>query len=416
MLEKSNPRVVVVGGGAGGMMAALYALEAGANVTLLEKNEKLGKKLYITGKGRCNVTNACDRDAFLHRVPRNPRFLYSALDFLPPDRLMALLNRLGCPTKVERGQRVFPVSDKASDVTKALTKGITRAAIRLNTQVDRLVVTGSHITGVRLKDGVVLPADRIVLATGGLSYPSTGSTGDGHRMAEQLGHSMVPTVPSLVPFESTDEWPRRLQGLSLTNVRLTARLGNKELYTDMGEMLFTHFGFSGPLMLTLSSLLSGTDLRQVDAFIDLKPAVDSGQLSARLQRTLDENGRKQLSTILPQFMPMRLAVEFPALCGMDGGKQCSQLTRQEREALVSGMKRIPLRLSGFRPLSEAVVTRGGVNVKDINPSTMVSRRVDGLYFAGELLDVDALTGGFNLHIAFATGALAGHSAAQQYIC
>lgn len=403
--------VGVIGGGPGGMMAALYALRAGAQVTLLEQNDKLGRKLYITGKGRCNVSNAAEGDAFLSQLPHNPRFLYAALSFLSPAALRELLHSLGCPTVVERGQRVFPAAQKASEVTKALSQALVRADIRLNTRVEA-VRPLKHGWQVALSDGQALAFAAVVLATGGVSYPMTGSTGDGHRFAQSLGHQVTDLHPSLVPLETQDDWVPQLQGLSLKNIRLHASRRRKTLFDQQGEMLFAHFGVTGPLVLSLSAYTAGMDFKDIACAIDLKPALHKGQLEERLQRDMTAAGKKQLKSILPGLMPHKLAEVFPLFCPLNWQKQASQVTAQERAQIAATLKAIPLKLTGPRPMAEAVVTRGGVSVKDIHPSTMGSRLHSGLYFAGELLDVDGLTGGFNLQIAFSTAALAGHSAAQ----
>ena len=402
--------ILVIGGGAAGMMAAVFAARAGADVTLLEKNEKLGKKVYITGKGRCNLTNDCDRDGFLAQVPRNPRFLYSALNFFSPQDMMALLEGNGCPVTVQRGKRVFPVSEKASDVTKALT-GLLRkenVRIRLNTGVRGLKAENGRIAGAELADGTFLPAGAVILACGGLSYPSTGSTGDGYRFAEALGHTVIPPSPVLVGLETKEDWPKSLQGLSLRNVVLTLSAGKKTLYSELGEMLFTHFGISGPLALEASCHLP--DLAAGAALaIDLKPGLTREQLDARIRRDFSEAGKKQLKSVLPGLMPASLAEVFPRLCGVSPVLPCSQVTSAQRETLLSLLKALPLTVRAPRPLDEAVVTRGGVSVKEIEPGTMRSRLIPNLYFAGEMIDVDAHTGGFNLQIAWSTGALAGQN-------
>ena len=411
MPAKSNP-VIVIGGGPAGMAAALYALRAGARVLLIEKNEKLGKKLYITGKGRCNVSNAAAGEEFLQNVPRNPRFLYSALHFLDSEGLRALLDDLGCPTVVERGQRVFPVSQKASDVTKALTQGLAGAEIRLNTSVQSIELSEVGCAGVVLEDGRRIEAGAVIVATGGLSYAVTGSTGDGYRFAVQSGHRLTAQMPSLVPIDTDDLWARPLQGLTLKNVRLDATLGKKRLFSEQGELLFTRFGISGPLVLSLSSALTGLDVQRVLATIDLKPAVPGQELDKRLADELGKNGRRQLKSLLPGYLPGKLAEAFPEVCPVDFQKTCSQVTAAERAQVIATMKALPLRLTALRSFKEAVITRGGVDLRDVDPGTMASRLCRGLYFAGEVLDVDALTGGFNLQIAFSTGALAGHSAAD----
>ena len=404
--------ILVIGGGAAGMMAAVFAARAGGNTTLLEKNEKLGKKVYITGKGRCNLTNDCDRDAFLAQVPRNPRFLYSALNFFSSRDMMALLEENGCPVTVQRGKRVFPSSEKASDVTKALSSLLRKldVRIRLNSGVHSLKTENGRITGAELTDGSFLPADAVILACGGLSYPSTGSTGDGYRFAEALGHTVVPASPVLVGLETEESWPQSLQGLSLRNVTLTLSAGKKSLYSELGEMLFTHFGVSGPLVLEASCHLPDP-AKGAALAIDLKPGLTREQLDARLRRDFSEAGKKQLKSILPGLLPASLAEIFPGLCGISAALPCSQVTAAQREVLLSALKSLPLTVKAPRPVSEAVVTRGGVSVKEIEPGTMRSRLVPNLFFAGEMIDVDAHTGGFNLQIAWSTGALAGSSAA-----
>ena len=405
--------IVVIGGGAAGMMAAVFAARAGANVTLLEKNEKLGKKVYITGKGRCNLTNDCDRDEFLSQVSRNPRFLYSALNFFSPRDMMALLEENGCPVTVQRGKRVFPSSEKASDVTKALTSLLRKLNVRvcLNTEVKKLTAESGRLTGAELKNGTFQRADAVILACGGLSYPSTGSTGDGYRFAEALGHTTASRSPVLVGLETEEAWPRSLQGLSLRNVTLTLSSGKKTLYNELGEMLFTHFGISGPLVLEASCHLpdppAGAGLS-----IDLKPGLTREQLDARIRRDFSEAGKKQLKSVLPGLLPASLAEVFPGLCQIDAFLSCSQVTAAQREKLVALLKALPLTVKAPRPIDEAVVTRGGVSVKEIDPGTMRSKLIPNLYFAGEMIDVDAHTGGFNLQIAWSTGALAGVSASN----
>ena len=400
--------VLVIGGGAAGMMAAIFAARAGAGVTLLEHNEKLGKKIYITGKGRCNLTNDCTMDEFLTQVPRNPRFLYSALTFFAPRDMMALLEENGCPVTVQRGRRVFPASEKASDVTKTLT-GLMRkldVRLRLNTGVRGLRTDGDTVTGAELEDGSFLEADSVVLACGGLSYPATGSTGDGYRIAAALGHTIVPASPVLVGLETEEDWPRALQGLSLKNVTLTLTNGKKTLYSELGELLFTHFGISGPLVLEASCHLPET-ARSAALRLDLKPGLTREQLDARLRRDFLASGKKQLSNVLPGLLPARLADLFPRLCGIPESLACNQVTTAQRETLLNMLKALPLTVRAPRPIAEAVVTRGGVSVKEIEPGTMRSKKYRNLYFAGEMIDVDAHTGGYNLQIAWATGALAG---------
>ena len=406
--------ILVIGGGAAGMMAAVFAARAGAEVTLLEKNEKLGKKVYITGKGRCNLTNDCDLDEFLAQVPRNPRFLYSALSFFAPRDMMALLEENGCPVTVQRGKRVFPSSEKASDVTKALT-GLLRklnVRIRLNAAVCSLKAEDGRIAGAELADGTFLPADAVILACGGLSYPSTGSTGDGYRLAEALGHTVVAPSPVLVGLETKEAWPKELQGLSLRNVTLTLVSGKKTLYTELGEMLFTHFGVSGPLVLEASCHLP-VPAEGAGLFLDLKPGLTREQLDARLRRDFAEAGKKQLKSVLPGLLPASFAELFPSLCGISAVLPCNQITASQREKLIDALKRLPLTVKAPRSLDEAIVTRGGVSVKEIEPGTLRSKLIPNLFFAGEMIDVDAHTGGFNLQIAWSTGALAGQSAVTE---
>lgn len=403
--------VLVIGGGAAGIMAAIFAARAGADVTLLEHNEKLGKKIYITGKGRCNLTNDCTRDEFLAQVPRNPRFLYSALSFFAPRDMMTLLEENGCPVSVQRGRRVFPSTEKASDVTKALA-GLMRKLdvhVRLNAGVRTLRTDGDAVTGAELEDGSFLPAGSVILACGGLSYPATGSTGDGYRIAETLGHMVVPPSPVLVGLETEEDWPRSLQGLSLKNVTLTLASGKKTLYTELGELLFTHFGVSGPLVLEASCHLP-EPARGALLKLDLKPGLTREQLDARLRRDFLASGRKQLANVLPGLLPARLAELFPRLCGIPESLSCNQVTTPQREKLLNTLKTLELTVRAPRPLAEAVVTRGGVSVREIEPGTMRSKKFRNLFFAGEMIDVDAHTGGYNLQIAWSTGALAGQTA------
>lgn len=405
-------KVLVVGGGAAGMLAAIGAARQGAQVTLAERNEKLGKKVYITGKGRCNVTNDCEPDAFQKNVVKNPRFLYSALALLPPSGMMRLLEELGCPVVTERGGRVFPQSQKASDVTRALEREMKRLGVTvlLDTRVKALRTSDGRVTGVTTQDGRSICADAVVVSTGGQSYPSTGSTGDGWGWLKDSGHTVYPPLPSLVGLTTDAQWVKDLQGLSLKNVRLTLASGKKTLYSDIGEMLFTHYGYSGPLVLSASAYAAELDPSEYRLTLDLKPGLSAQQLDARILREIDTGGKRRLRTMLGGLYPQSLADAMPALCGLDGDTLLCELKREAREALVAAGKALTLPVTGARPIDEAVVTRGGVSVKDVNPATMESRKVRGLYLCGELLDVDALTGGFNLQIAFCTGYLAGISA------
>ena len=405
--------VLIIGAGAAGLMAAVFAAGAGAEVTVLERNEKPGKKIYLTGKGRCNVTNDCTMEEFLREVPQNPRFLYSALSFFSPEDMKNLLAENGCPTVTQRGRRVFPATEKASDVTRTLVRVAQQRGTRilLNQRVKRLLIgEAGRVTGVETEEGAQRAADAVILATGGVSYPATGSTGDGYHFAAETGHTVLPAIPSLIGLESKEAWPRELQGLSLKNVRITLKKGKKSLYSEQGEMLFTHFGFSGPLILEASCHLPA-DIRECMLELDLKPGLTREQLNARVQRDLEAGSRKQIRNILPGLMPGSLAEIFPSICGLPAGLPCNQVTASQREVLVNRMKTLPLDISGRRPIAEAVITRGGVSVKEVNPGTMESKLIPGLYFAGEILDVDAHTGGYNLQIAFSTGALAGNSAA-----
>ena len=407
-------KVIVIGGGAGGMMAAIFAAQGGAQVTLLERSEKLGRKVYITGKGRCNVTNDCTIDEFMREVPRNPRFLYSALSGFTPQDMIALLEDNGCPTVTQRGRRVFPATEKASDVTRTLESILrrNRVELRFNTRVQEIHVTDGCVDGVVLENGQMLEGDAVILATGGLSYPGTGSTGDGYAMAQKLGHGMVQTRASLSGIVTADDWPAQLQGLSLKNVTITMRRGKKVLYEELGEMLFTHFGISGPIVLELSCHLPD-NIPDADVALNLKPGLTCEQLDARLVREFEAQPRKQLRSVMGTLLPARFAELFPELCGLDGAKVCCQITREEREKLAEMLQALPIPVKALRPIAEAIVTRGGIPVKEITPGTMESKLVQGLYFAGEVIDVDAHTGGYNLQIAWSTGALAGRSAAEE---
>ena len=409
-MDMAREQAVVIGGGAAGMMAAAAAAENGRPVILLEKNEKLGKKLYITGKGRCNVTNACIRDKFFENIVSNPKFLYSAFHEFDNSRFMELLKENGCSLKVERGERVFPVSDHASDVTAALERLLRKngVQIRLRSAVRSILTEEGQVTGVRLADGSEIPAGSVILATGGLSYRTTGSSGDGHRMAQDLGHKVKECAPALVPLEIREDWCKKLQGLSLKNVSLVMTCGKKKLYQGFGEMLFTHFGVSGPLVLSASSYYGkAKDPADVCLTVDLKPALEPEQLDKRILRDFEENANRQFKNALGGLYPAKLIPVMIERTGIDPEKKVHEVTRQERRSLAELTKQFTMQVQGKRGFEEAVITQGGVAVREVNPSTMESKMVRGLYFAGEILDLDALTGGFNLQIAWSTGYLAG---------
>ena len=408
-------KVIVIGGGAAGMMAAVTAAENGASVILLEKNEKLGKKIYITGKGRCNVTNATNKEGILQKTVKNPRFLYSAFSALSSENLMQKLENWGCKLKIERGQRVYPISDKASDVTRAFEKRlkVLNVLVYYNTRVKKLVSNENGIVGLVTDKGENIVADAIIVATGGMSYPSTGSTGDGYNLLSDLKHNILKPTPTLIPLISNSDYIKQLQGLSLKNVRLTVQKNNKTVYTDLGEMLFTHFGISGPLVLSASAYTCQLPFKELAFTIDLKTGLTREQLEQRILRDCNENGKKQLQNYLCSLLPSRMAKLFPEMFNIQENKELSKLTKEERNIIIKNIKAFPVQIVGMRALSEAVVTRGGADVKQINPKTMESKLCKGLYVAGELLDVDALTGGFNLQIAFSTGYVAGKEAAEQ---
>lgn len=414
-------RVIVIGGGAAGMMAAIAAADAGAQVALYEKNEKLGKKLFITGKGRCNVTNAGDMENLFANVMTNEKFLYSAFYTYDNMAVMDFLEKAGCPLKVERGDRVFPVSDHSSDIIAAFTRELRKRNVRieLNTGVKELLVdSGSDpeeqptITGVLLENNKKVMADKVIVATGGISYASTGSTGDGYRFASETGHKLVECKPSLVPFNVKENWCKDAMGVSLKNVSLRLVCGKKEIYSGFGEMLITHFGISGPLALSASSYYVSKSKGETIAYIDLKPALDAEQLDKRVLRDFDEAKNKQFKNSLNHLFPQKLIPVMIALSGIDPDKKVNTISKEERKGFVDLIKNVPLTIAGVRDFKEAIITKGGVSVKDVNPSTMESKKVKGLYFAGEVLDLDALTGGYNLQIAWSTGYLAGVNAGE----
>ena len=406
--------IIVIGGGAAGMMAAITAARRGAGVTLLEPNERLGKKLNITGKGRCNVTNDCDQETLMANIPGNGRFLYSALTRFTPQDAMAFFEALGVPLKVERGNRVFPVSDRSFDISGALERELRRLRVRiLRERAAEITAEDGRVTGVQT-DRQHHPADAVVLATGGVSYPGTGSTGDGYAMAAALGHTIVPPRGSLVSLESGDPDCAAMQGLSLRNVEATVLNGrNKPVFREFGEMLFTHFGVSGPLMLSASAHLRRWDKEQYRLSIDLKPALDQQKLDSRILRDIGENPNRDMANILSGLVHRSMVPVLLRRLALPEGEKANSLTKEQRRALVQELKHFTVSLTGPRPVAEAIVTAGGVKVGDVVPGTMASKLAEGLYFAGEILDVDAYTGGFNLQIAWATGYLAGLSAAEQ---
>ena len=405
-----NNSVFVVGGGAAGMMAAITAAENGAQVTLLERNDRLGKKLYITGKGRCNVTNDCAPEDFFQNVPRNPRFLYSAVYAFPPREVMAWFEAHGCALKTERGNRVFPQSDKSASVIDALRAELRRLGVRvLQERALDIVTQDGAVCGIET-DGGFHKTERVILATGGCSYPQTGSTGDGYRMLEKLGHTIVPPVGSLVPLVEKDYDCKQMQGLALKNV--TLRLVNqkgKTVFEEFGELLFTHFGLSGPVVLSASAHMNEKDSYTV--LLDLKPALDEQKLDLRLLRDFEKFQNRDFENALVELLPRSMIPVIVRRSGIPAEEKVHSITREQRRALLELMKRFPVEIACKAPVEEAIVTSGGVKVSEIEPGTMQSKRVRGLYAAGELLDVDAYTGGFNLQIAWATGRAAGLAAA-----
>lgn len=402
------------------MMAAIAAAGEGASVTLLEKNEKTGKKLFITGKGRCNLTNACEGEEFFRSVVSNDKFLYSAFYAMDNRAVMDFFEKAGCKLKTERGNRVFPVSDHSSDVITALNNRMRRESIRvcLDTEAAEILLekeaAKSRVRGVKLSDGQTLYGDAVIIATGGKSYEATGSGGDGYRFAAAAGHTIKKTKPALAPLTVKEEWCKTLQGLSLKNVAVSLLCNKKKLYEGFGEMLFTHFGVSGPLILSASSYYAKkADDMPAQLHIDLKPALSREQLDKRLLRDFDENKNRQFKNALNGLLPAKLIPVMIQLSEIPPEKAVNEITRGERAGLLDILKNLVLTVTGTRGFSEAVVTQGGVHVREVNPSTMESKLVSGLYFAGEVLDVDAMTGGFNLQIAWSTGYLAGVSAARE---
>lgn len=413
-------KVIIIGGGAAGMMAAISASKEGKKVLLLEKNEKLGKKLFITGKGRCNITNACEADEFLNHVATNSRFLYSSFSRFNNHDVVRLLNDAGLKTKVERGQRVFPQSDHSSDVIGTLKRLCDRNHVEIlyHVKVEEILLRDDEkdrsFAGVKLSDGRVMYGDSLIIAAGGCSYTSTGSDGDGYRLARALGHSIRPVYPSLVPFIMKEEWCRDLMGLTLKNISIRVKNGKKIIYEGFGEFLFTHFGVSGPLVLTASTCLGKyqkeLEAGQLTLLLDLKPSLTMEQLEKRYLREFDTYRNKNISNVIERMLPRKMVLVFLREAGVPEDKKVRDITKKERRRMEELMKGMEMHIAGVRGFEEAIVTRGGVNVKEVSPTTMESKLVKNVFFAGEILDVDAVTGGFNLQIAWSTGYTAGHSA------
>ena len=407
-------KVLVIGAGPAGMMAAGAAAENGADVVIVEKNQRVGRKLAITGKGRCNITNFCDNETFIAHVTANPRFLYSAINRFSCYDTVAFFEDRGLATTVERGNRVFPVSDKAQDVVDTLYEYLTELGIQIvHQEVKGILIENGSVKGVRLQDRDLL-ADKVIVTCGGMSYRATGSTGDGYTFAKSAGHTITPLLPSLVPLTAEDEDIPELQGLSLKNVRLSVidNTTDKEVYSDMGEMLFTHFGISGPLVLSASAHMRAMSPGRYTAYIDLKPALDDFTLDKRILRDFAEFANKDIINSLGKLLPKKLIPIIIDRAGIAQHTKCNTVTASQRQSLLSQIKHFSVKIHAFRPINEAIVTHGGVDVKDIDPRSMESKLISGLYFAGEVLDLDAYTGGFNLQIAYCTGRLAGESAAQ----
>lgn len=410
---------VIIGGGPAGLMAAISSAKNGDKVTIIEKMNSCGKKLLITGKGRCNITNNAQMDKFMENTPTNPKFLYGVFNNFTNKDIIELLKNEGVKTKVERGERVFPVSDRAQDVLEALLHILRKQNVQIltNTTAKRIITDDEkNVLGVELDDGKEIKTDKIILATGGKSYPVTGSTGDGYKLAKDLGHTITKIEPSLVPLTSHDEVCKELQGLSLRNVAIQLQICDKVVYKDFGEMLFTHFGVSGPIVLSASSYLVKTkNIEQilkggkVELEIDLKPALSEEKLDARILRDFEKQKNKQFKNSLDKLLPQKLIPVIIEKTNINGSKKINEITKQERQKLVKELKHFRISINGTRPIEEAIVTSGGINIKEINPKTMESKLISGLYFAGEIIDVDCLTGGYNLQVAWSTGYTAGIS-------
>lgn len=408
-------KVIVIGGGAAGMFAAAVAAQQGREVELFEKNEKLGKKLFITGKGRCNLTNACDMEELFDSVCTNGKFLYSAFYGFTNQDAIQFFQDAGLQMKTERGNRVFPQSDHSSDVIGVLEKKMRQNGVKvhLNTEVEQILTESGHCTGIRLKDGKQVKGESVIVATGGLSYPSTGSTGDGYKFAKACGHSVTELLPSLVPFNAKESWVKELQGLSLKNSSIRIFDGKKKLYEDFGEMMFTHFGVTGPVILSASGRI-GKKLREKELkmVIDLKPALSEEQLDKRLLREFEEGQKKQFKNILGGLFPAKLIPVMIELSEILPEKRANEISKEERQNFLRKIKYLELTLTGLRDYNEAIITKGGIHIKEIHPATMESKLVQGLYFIGEVLDLDAVTGGFNLQIAWSTAYAAAMSVSK----
>lgn len=407
-------KVLIIGGGAAGMMAGVFAARNHHEVHILEKNEKLGKKVFITGKGRCNVTNACDTEELFPAMMSNPKFLYSSFYSFTPQDVMEFFEEAGVPLKVERGNRVFPQSDHSSDIIRALERELKKAGakIHLHTAVKDIVTESEtdSVTGVILADGTFMEGDAVIVATGGFSYQSTGSTGDGYRFARELGLKVTDIAPSLVPLKTKEDYIPKLQGLSLKNTGLTIKNGKKVIYEDFGEMMFTHFGVTGPMILSASAHIGAKLAKapngELTAYLDLKPALTREQLDARILREFEAGPNKQFKNVIGVLFPSSLTPVMLELGGIPADKKIHDISREERQHFIDLIKAFPFTITGMGEFKEAIITRGGVSVKEINPGTMESKKISGLYFAGEVLDLDAVTGGYNLQIAWSTAYLA----------
>lgn len=397
-----NADVIIIGGGASGAMAGVYCGEWGKKTIIFEPNGKIGKKLMITGKGRCNVTNNCTDDELIRNIPRNPRFLYSAFSQYSTADVMDFFKQSGVPLKTERGNRVFPVSDKAADIVSALERRLKKADVKIiKERVNGLIIENGVCKGVEA-GGKQYLSDSVLIAAGGKSYPVTGSTGDGYKLAESVGHTVTKLEPSLVPLVCNEKYCADMMGLSLKNVTLSLYDRGKKIYSELGEMLFTHFGVSGPLVLSASSHIDNMEKNRYKLLIDLKPGLSEQQLDARILRDFSENINRIFGNSLSKLLPAKLVPTAVRLSGIPGERKVNQITREERLEFVRLLKAFPLTVKAFRPIEEAIITSGGVNIKEINPKTMESKKVKGLFFAGEVIDVDGYTGGFNLQIAFST--------------